>query len=416
MQNTRTTQREGILVVQHNDFINARFALTNTELRIFVAMLSRLKKGDMEFPVFQVPVSEIMDVKKGGSCYRQIKEAADGLCTKKVATELKRGNKMEYDGRPLMAQCRYVEGNGYLEAEFNKRVEPLLLQLKGDFTPTQLEQLLKLKTFNSYRIYWLLKQYETWDDHRIIALDDLKHMLMLEDGYPVYQNFRKRVLEGARRELANTDMPFTYEEIRIGRSVQKIRFDFIGKAVPLEITKPVMVVTDWSKALLDVGVSKESLIAINALVQEKAIEVDYIKFCISYYKHKQSLNQIKKNLPGAIFVGIITKQLYDTYTKDKSKRKPTIPVVTRKEMVSSPESVHIWNAAMLYIREKVPKHSVDTWFEPIVPVSYENEVLVLMVQTMFVYECIEKDYTEVLREALQGVGGKGIKLEYTLPQ
>ena len=37
------------LVVQRNDLINARFALTTLEMRLFMAMLARIDRADSEF-------------------------------------------------------------------------------------------------------------------------------------------------------------------------------------------------------------------------------------------------------------------------------------------------------------------------------------------------------------------------------
>ena len=98
-------------------------------------------------------------------------------------------------------------------ATFNPLIMPYLLQLRenGNFTLAALDELRKLKSPDSARIYWLLREYADFGE-RTISISQLRFLLdIAENEYPRFSNFKVRILDKAQTELAKTDMPFTYE-------------------------------------------------------------------------------------------------------------------------------------------------------------------------------------------------------------
>ncbi|MBU1822997.1 MAG: replication initiation protein, partial [Bacteroidetes bacterium] len=89
----------------------------------------------------------------------------------------------------------------------------------------EIRQLFKLKSFYSYRLYWLLKQYSTFGE-RYIDTDDLREMLNIQDKYDRFQDFKVKVINVAMKELRNTDMGFTYELVKKGKRVVGVKFLF----------------------------------------------------------------------------------------------------------------------------------------------------------------------------------------------
>ena len=63
-----------------------------------------------------------------------------------------------------MAKAGYDGDLGGIVATFNPLIMPYLLQLResGNFTLADLDELCKLKSPSSGRIYWLLKEYWPW--------------------------------------------------------------------------------------------------------------------------------------------------------------------------------------------------------------------------------------------------------------
>ena len=71
-----------------------------------------------------------------------------------------------------------------------------------------------------------------------------------------------------------------------------------------------------------------------------------------------------------------------------------------------------WKECLQIIRDNVPKVSYRTWFEPIVPLKLEDNVLTIQVPSTFFYEFLEEQYIDLLRKTLTKVIGPGVKLEY----
>lgn len=74
----------------------------------------------------------------------------------------------------------------------------------------------------------------------------------------------------------------------------------------------------------------------------------------------------------------------------------------------------VWNGCLQIIRDIVPKVSYKTWFEPIVPLKLENNILTIQVPSPFFYEYLEEQYIDILRKTLRREIGTDAKLEYNV--
>ncbi len=74
----------------------------------------------------------------------------------------------------------------------------------------------------------------------------------------------------------------------------------------------------------------------------------------------------------------------------------------------------IWNNCLKIIKDNVPSISFRTWFEPIVPLKLEKNVLTIQVPSPFFYEYLEEQYIDILRKTLRKELGENAKLEYSV--
>ena len=74
----------------------------------------------------------------------------------------------------------------------------------------------------------------------------------------------------------------------------------------------------------------------------------------------------------------------------------------------------LWNRCLKVIKDNIAEAADSTWFEPIVPLKYENGEFVLQVPSMFFYEYIEEKFAELLRVTLYREVGEGTKLLYRI--
>lgn len=85
---------------------------------------------------------------------------------------------------------------------------------------------------------------------------------------------------------------------------------------------------------------------------------------------------------------------------------------SKKESNVTPDSKIIWKNCLSIIKENVPALTYNTWFLPIKPVSYLEDVLKIEVPNSFFIEWIEEHYNTIINNAIrQSLGHEG-KLLY----
>ncbi|PKP21111.1 MAG: chromosomal replication initiator protein DnaA [Bacteroidetes bacterium HGW-Bacteroidetes-21] len=80
----------------------------------------------------------------------------------------------------------------------------------------------------------------------------------------------------------------------------------------------------------------------------------------------------------------------------------------------SKSHIDVWNNCLKVIKDNIPSISFKTWFEPIVPLKLENNVLTIEVPSPFFYEYIEEQYIDILGKILRKEIGNDVKLEYNV--
>ena len=78
------------------------------------------------------------------------------------------------------------------------------------------------------------------------------------------------------------------------------------------------------------------------------------------------------------------------------------------------EHVVLWNRCLQVVHDNVPETTFKTWFEPIVPLKYENKALTIGVPSPFFYEFLDEKFADLLRKALYKVIGEGTQLMYSV--
>ena len=341
------------VVVQHNALVNARFDLSTVEMRLFMAMLSRIGRDDNEFREMHIPLTEIVALsgrRPSAKDYQQVAGMCDQLVSRilhierpsegRRRRERRASATPDFDKIPLMAYAKYRGEEGALRVRFNDEVMPYLLQLQQNFTKAQVVQLLKLKSPHSYRIYWLLKEYATFGV-RVLGVEELKSILNLHGQYKQFPLFRLRVLDRAQQELSQTDLPFEYELLREGKAVTQIKFLFKPIATLPEAAAPAP--PGWQQTLQELGLAPASLATIVELVGQGTVTVEYVQFVVRTQQAKFQAGKVK-SLPGSIFTAITKQHLLSEYEAQRKAR----PVATatnrsarqREKLLSELEDAH----------------------------------------------------------------------------
>lgn len=227
----------GTLVKKSNSIIRTRISVQSVEAsRILAHLVACIRVDEKRADVrYSVPAKDIIPY-LGGDNYRHIKTTCKELAGAFAESEEpdSEGAHPEYTVRPFFSELKYKRG--VITAMFNPVMKDYLFELKRCFTTYNLTEYLSLPSLYSQRIFEITKSLansKTGD--AIISMVDLHRFLDIPKSLQNdFAQFRRRVLEKAHKDITEkTSFKFEWEPVKVGRSVEKIRFIFSSKKLPL---------------------------------------------------------------------------------------------------------------------------------------------------------------------------------------
>lgn len=219
-------------VTKANTLVEASYRLSLTQQRIVLFMTSLVQPEDEDFKTYRIHVRDLMDILDidRSHLYAQMILMIRNLM--KVVVTIPLQDEKHLDTHWINSQ-EYEIGGGYSDITFDPKLKPFLLHLKEKFTTYKLENVMRLKSIYSIRIYELLKQYQGIGK-RTIAIDSLRKMLGIElNEYSLYGDFKRKVILVAHHEInEKTDITFEYREIKLSRKVNELEFTITKKPPP----------------------------------------------------------------------------------------------------------------------------------------------------------------------------------------
>ena len=222
---------KALTVRQSNSLIDASYRIASVgEGRLIRALIAQISPSDEDFKLYRVSVSDfarLFDI-TGEAAYEQIKKAADELTSRKIKIE--KGKSWLFMN--WLSSAEYIQGSGYVELCFDKKLKPYLLQLKGYFTQYELESVVSFKSAYSIRIYELLKseQFKAVKNgyfKRTFHYEELRESIGIEASeYALFADFRRYVIEIAVREInASSNLEIVQVDYpKTGRKITHIVF------------------------------------------------------------------------------------------------------------------------------------------------------------------------------------------------
>ncbi len=229
-KNTINRTQSVKLVRKANNLVEGKYRFDIWEMRVFTKMLTMILPSDEDFKEYRIYLKEVIDdfnLSADKQSYKLLKDGAVKLMKKeiKIIRDTDEGEKefLTHIAVGLDSFTSRTQGS-YVDISFHPKMKPFLLQLQSQFLMYDVRNVLQLQSSYSVRIYELLKQYEKIGK-RTFSVDDLKETLAVMDKYPLYANFKQRIIMKAQEDLATfTDIRFTFEEIKKGRAIQSIIF------------------------------------------------------------------------------------------------------------------------------------------------------------------------------------------------
>ena len=74
----------------------------------------------------------------------------------------------------------------------------------------------------------------------------------------------------------------------------------------------------------------------------------------------------------------------------------------------------VWNNCLSFVKDNIQLQAYKTWFEPIIPIKLQDNILSVQVPSKFFYEWLEEHYVKILKVALTKELGDQAKLVYII--
>lgn len=219
-----------VSIRKSNDLVEARYRFDIWETRVFIKMLSLIKRDDKDFQEYKIYVRDLLhefNLRNDKNSYTHIKAGAEKLMRKIIKVVMKdEGNLVEFQ-TPIVGSLKNTveEGEGsYIKIGFHPDMKPHLLELQERFLIYDIRNVSNLRSPYYVRMYELLKQYEKLGQRKF-ELKELKEILGIEAEYKLYGHFKSKIIDKSQVNLLeHTDISFTYEEMKRGKSVHSILF------------------------------------------------------------------------------------------------------------------------------------------------------------------------------------------------
>lgn len=213
----------GKTVKKSNALARARWTPDSVwEPRLVAMLAAQIQPGDTDFQTYEIRLVDLLGKEPGGKDYQEFEKVIDKVMSRVITLR----NGEDWKKYTMFSSCEYVRKKGVLKIGFHPDLKEHYLQLK-QYIKYNLMEFLCLPSIYSQRMFEFLK---SWDDRKevVIALNDLHEMLDTPQSFRKdFYNIKVRVLEKAHKDILElTDLSYSWEAIKVGRSVQAIKFIF----------------------------------------------------------------------------------------------------------------------------------------------------------------------------------------------
>jgi plasmid replication initiation protein len=334
------------LIKKSNDLVEGRYRFDIWETRVFTKMLTLIRMDDEDFKEYRIYLKDVVHDfgLSHKNAYKLLKDGAKGLTKKeiRIIRDTPEGLK-EFQTHIAVGVDSFVKDGNYLDISFHPKMKPFLLQLQTQFLMYDIRNVLSIQSSFSVRIYELLKQYESIGKRRL-SIQELKEMLDVQDKYPLYANFKQRVILKAQEDLEkSTDIRFTFDEIKSGKQVTELLFHIFRNKEILELRQ---------ENILPIKKTKEEFITINIVEQEifdsirdfkganlksvqnwmKTYPTEYIKSRILLVKNLIQVGQKIDNPMGFIQSLMVQPNIFDPIQEEKEALEANKQKVKQQEL------------------------------------------------------------------------------------
>ena len=224
-------------VYKNKKLNNANFGTYNlNDYQVFLQLISKLGKVDVLGTYKQSQDLErkhLLTAKEFSSAfnvdinttYRILKTAGKRLA--RTAITLEKPDLFVTQEIPICSFAEYNNKEGSLTIEFNEHIMPYLAQVKQKFVLYNLKEIANFGSLYTTRLYELIQEFKNtgWI---LKSVEQLREIFAVGKKFPLYGNFKAKTFAHAVEEInSQYELKLRFEEIKEGRKVVAIRFEFI---------------------------------------------------------------------------------------------------------------------------------------------------------------------------------------------
>lgn len=224
---------ENKILMKNNNIVGSKYEVKLIHNKIFTYLLYAFQKNtNAENLVHEVKRKELAQfiLRKNENTLKGIMTTLEELRTKKLnLVTIREDGSRDYIIAGFINKAVYNDRTDSFTIYADADVHRLLHRyLEDGYTPVNLEIFMSLKNTYAQRFYDLLRMWSGSKNVINYKVDYIRKVLLLENKYREYNNFKRRVLVPAIDELNSTGyFEISFKEKRSGRSIDSI--DFIVK-------------------------------------------------------------------------------------------------------------------------------------------------------------------------------------------
>lgn len=222
------------ILLKHNTLVTARYNLTVEESRIFIYMLYKIQRNisvnGMFCTISQDEFKKLVPNKNKNSI-KGITKILASLADNKIYFKKEKSSQGSIWGHyNFLSGFEYDDELKEFTVECSTRVYSILMEhdyeKDGYYTPVNLIIWLQLKNQNTQRLYDFMRLWTNSQTVITYEIEELKELMMLEDKYSKYSDFKKRVLNPSVEELNKTGY-FKIETKENKKNKKVVSIDFL---------------------------------------------------------------------------------------------------------------------------------------------------------------------------------------------
>jgi len=206
---------------QSHIIVNARYALSRSEIDIVLTLLTAINKEDKDFKDYEFTIGELENKTGRRWDAKQLKATIKSLMSKPL--ELPVEHDEEFEIVNWFSYFKYSR-TGLITCRFEKALKPFLIELSGVRILADFRHLLPMNSSYSKRMYLLLKEYNKIGI-RTFNVEELQVILKVPKSLKIYNRFKEKVLKRAETDINKfTDIEVKFTEKKRARKVIEVTF------------------------------------------------------------------------------------------------------------------------------------------------------------------------------------------------